>query len=67
MKICVNACQFVVKKDMKTYIAIGLMSGTAMDGIDAAAIETDGYDYIKPLVFVSQAHDPELRKQLQSC
>jgi anhydro-N-acetylmuramic acid kinase len=53
--------------EKKTYTAIGLMSGTAMDGIDAAAIETDGYSYIKPLGFVSEAHDPFLRNLLQGC
>jgi anhydro-N-acetylmuramic acid kinase len=27
----------------KVYRAIGLMSGTSLDGVDAALIETDGY------------------------
>lgn len=33
----------------KIYKAIGLMSGTSLDGIDLALIETDGNDYIKVL------------------
>lgn len=32
---------------MKKYLAIGLMSGTSMDGIDAALLETDGEGFIK--------------------
>lgn len=33
----------------KIFKAIGLMSGTSLDGIDLALIETDGNDYIKVL------------------
>lgn len=50
----------------KTYRAIGLMSGTAMDGIDAALIETDGHDDIQRLGFVSCDHDENLRAQLRA-
>lgn len=35
----------------KIFRAIGLMSGTSLDGIDLALIETDGGDYIKLLNF----------------
>lgn len=43
------------------------MSGTAMDGIDVALIETDGYGHVKQLVFQSKMHDTDLRGQLKSC
>lgn len=37
-------------------IAIGLMSGTSVDGVDAALIETDGEGIITPLAFRSQPY-----------
>lgn len=51
---------------MKIFRAIGLMSGTAMDGIDAAMIETDGYNHTKSIGFMSVDHDPNLREKLKS-
>lgn len=51
----------------KIYRAIGLMSGTAMDGMDAALIETDGYHHIKRIGFETQEYTPEFRKRLKSC
>ncbi len=43
------------------------MSGTAMDGIDAAIIETDGLNTTHRIGFHSISHDPILRQKLQSC
>src|SRR5437868_3985184 len=40
-------------------LSIGLMSGTSMDGIDAALIDTDGRQTIKELADVSLAYDKE--------
>jgi anhydro-N-acetylmuramic acid kinase len=40
---------------MKKYRAIGLMSGTSMDGIDLAFIESDGKDYLK---LINQKYQP---------
>lgn len=51
----------------KVYTAIGLMSGTSLDGVDAALIETDGHDYVRVLGFVSIPYDEELREKLRGC
>jgi anhydro-N-acetylmuramic acid kinase len=51
----------------KIFKAIGCMSGTAMDGIDIALIESDGYGYIKPIGFLSETHDPDFREKLRIC
>jgi len=51
----------------KVYTAIGMMSGTSLDGVDAALIETDGYAYVKPLGFVTIPYKPEVRAQIRAC
>lgn len=45
--------------------AIGLMSGTSMDGIDAALIETDGEDIVIPRGFVTIPYEPEFVTRLR--
>lgn len=49
-------------------LAIGLMSGTSRDGIDAALIETDGEGAVTPVAFHAQAYDDGFRMRLaESC
>lgn len=45
---------------------LGLMSGTSMDGIDAALIRTDGRDQVDPIGFLTRPYDRELRAQLRA-
>ncbi len=49
----------------ETMLAIGLMSGTSLDGIDAALIETDGEGVVKPIAFRTEPYSDAARKQLQ--
>jgi anhydro-N-acetylmuramic acid kinase len=46
--------------------AIGLMSGTSLDGIDVAMIETDGRDRVNPGPALTLAYPPEFREKLRS-
>ena len=48
----------------KVLHAIGLMSGTSMDGIDVAVIDTDGTRVYKRGAFATYPYVPALRKQL---
>ena len=52
----------------KIYKAIGLMSGTSLDGeIDVALIETDGHGYVKPLDFYAHPYDGDIRDLVRGC
>ena len=42
------------------------MSGTSLDGVDVALVETDGYDYAKPLAFHYQAYAEEDRQKIRA-
>lgn len=46
--------------------AIGLMSGTSMDGIDAAVVRTDGAGIVEPISNLTIPYSPEFRRELQS-
>lgn len=54
--------------ELKVYRAIGLMSGTSLDGeIDVALIETDGQSYVKPLEFYAHPYDEAVRDKVRAC
>src|SRR5688572_439860 len=48
----------------KTYRAIGLMSGTSMDAIDVALLETDGESVVQFGPFLSRPYPAALRATL---
>lgn len=47
-------------------LSVGLMSGTSMDGIDAALLETDGSGVIKELGHTSISYKPQFKILLKS-
>jgi anhydro-N-acetylmuramic acid kinase len=49
----------------KIYKALGLMSGTSIDGIDAALIETDGHDHVRPLGYAGRHYSAYFRETLR--
>lgn len=52
--------------ERKVYTAIGLMSGTSLDGVDAALMETDGRGLVRPLGFVTIPYQPAVRDEIRS-
>jgi anhydro-N-acetylmuramic acid kinase len=46
-------------------LAVGLMSGTSLDGIDAALIETDGESLVRPIAFRSEPYSDAARTTLR--
>ena len=51
---------------MTTRLAIGLMSGTSVDGIDAALVETDGEGVVNPIAFMFFPYEPDFRPRLRA-
>ena len=51
----------------KTYTVIGLMSGTSLDGIDAALIRTDGVNALEHLGFIGLPYADDVRECLRGC
>lgn len=49
----------------RIYQAIGLMSGTSHDGVDAALVRTDGETFIKRLDFHFVPYPPEIRQKIR--
>ena len=47
----------IENKINKNTLALGLMSGTSLDGIDAALLETDGDRYVKAGMFICLPYD----------
>ncbi len=46
-------------------LLIGLMSGTSMDGVDAALLETDGEEAVRPAGFVSLPYSDQERAAIR--
>lgn len=51
----------------EVYTSLGLMSGTSMDGVDAAVIRTDGERVIERLGFQSAPYPKRFRDQIATC
>ena len=51
----------------KVYTVIGLMSGTSLDGIDAALIRTDGESHIETVDFITIPYEDSLRDAIRAC
>ncbi|MDB5716986.1 MAG: anhydro-N-acetylmuramic acid kinase [Sphingomonas bacterium] len=51
---------------MGSVLAVGLMSGTSLDGVDSALIETDGEGHVRPVAFRTNAYSETARNQLRA-
>ena len=50
----------------KLFSAMGLMSGTSMDGVDVSIIKSDGFDKIELILDKYFEYDTDLYKQLST-
>lgn len=51
----------------KMFKAIGLMSGTSLDGVDCALVETDGQGMVRPLSFTTMPYTQKVRDEIRAC
>lgn len=51
----------------KIYTAIGLMSGTSLDGVDVAHIKTDGQGMVESLGFKTYPYEETLKDFVRAC
>lgn len=51
----------------RLYNVIGLMSGTSLDGVDVAYIETDGLAHVRPISFSYFPYDDGVRTRVRKC
>lgn len=51
----------------EVYKAIGLMSGTSLDGVDVALLETDGKSIVKPGATHYIPYPPALKDEVRAC
>lgn len=51
----------------KIYTAIGLMSGTSLDGIDAAMIKTDGQGIVEPIAHTTIPYTEKMKSKIRGC
>jgi anhydro-N-acetylmuramic acid kinase len=50
----------------RVYNAIGLMSGTSLDGVDVALLETNGVDYVFPKGFFYAPYPDSLKQRIRA-
>lgn len=51
----------------KIYKAIGLMSGTSLDGIDVGIVDTDGRTFVRPGPIHYVPYPPEIKDEVRAC
>jgi anhydro-N-acetylmuramic acid kinase len=54
-------------KKSTIHTVIGLMSGTSLDGVDAALVRTDGETGIERLDFITIPYDAEMQDSIRRC
>lgn len=67
---CVHGCCYrllaMKTQDKKLYRAVGLMSGTSLDGVDAVLVETDGEGHVALLGHGYVGYPEELRARVSA-